>query len=206
MLNSSIRVAKIFPIAEAKMELLKRLESSSLGYTVVINGYFLDYWVVPHVKSYLGGPLLAIDIENKVAAIPGSGEVPIAFTYSFDIGDFVAALLTQSSWEKESYIIGDKITFNEFLAIAEEVRGAKFETSYDSLETLRAGQLTELPSHVAGYPYFPKPMLQSFFSSFSILFEEGYLNLQPEKTLNDQFPDIKARTVKDLLTEAWQGK
>jgi hypothetical protein len=137
MLNASTRVAKIFPIAEAKMECLKRLESSSLGYTVVINGYFLDYWVVPNVKSYLGGPLLAIDIE---------------------------------------------------------------------LETLRAGQLTELPSHVAGYTYFPKPMLQSFFSSFSILFEEGYLNLQPEKTLNDQFPDIKARTVKDLLTEAWQGK
>lgn len=173
------------------MDYLKRLESSSLEDTFVINGYFLDYWVVPHVKSYLGGPALAIDIANKVAAIPGSGDVPIVFTYSFDIGNFVAALLAQSLWEKESYIIGDKVTLNEYLSIAEEARGAKFDTTYDSLESLRAGQITELPSHAEAYPYFPNPMLQGFFASFSILFGEGYLNFQPEKSLNDQFPEIK---------------
>jgi hypothetical protein len=49
-------------------------------------------------------------------------------------------------------------------------------------------------------------MLQGFFASFSILFEEGFLNLQPEKSLNDQFPEIKTRKVKDLVIEAWKGK
>jgi hypothetical protein len=200
------RVAKIFPLAETKIGYVASLDATSLEYTAVINGYFVDYWVVPHVKSYLGGPALAIDIANEVAAIPGSGNVPIVFTYSFDIGDFVAALLAQSSWEKESYIIGDKVTFNEFLAIAEEARGAKFEVSYDSLETLKNSQITELPSHAEVYPYFPKPMLQGFFASFGILFEEGYFNIQPKKSLNDQFPGIKTRKVKDLVNEAWKGQ
>jgi hypothetical protein len=200
------RVAKNFPLAETKIGYVASLDATSLEYTAVINGYFVDYWVVPHVKSYLGGPALAIDIANEVAAIPGSGNVPIVFTYSFDIGDFVAALLAQSSWEKESYIIGDKVTFNEFLAIAEEARGAKFEVSYDSLETLKNSQITELPSHAEVYPYFPKPMLQGFFASFGILFEEGYFNIQPKKSLNDQFPGIKTRKVKDLVNEAWKGQ
>ena len=171
-----------------------------------MNGYFLDYWVVPHIKSSLGGPAPAIDIVNKVAGIPGSGDVPVVFTHSFDIGNFVAALLAESSWEKECYIIGDKVTWNEFLTIAEEARGAKFETTHDSLETLRAGQITELPSHVEVYPFFPKPMMQGLFATFGILFEQGVFDFQPEKSLNEQFPDIKTTKVKELVTEAWKGK
>jgi hypothetical protein len=82
------------------------------------------------------GLTLAIDIANKTAAIPGSGDVPVIFTYSFDIGNFVTTLLSLSTWEKELYSISDKFTLNEFLAIAEEVRGTKFNTTYDLLDSL----------------------------------------------------------------------
>lgn len=201
-----IRVAKILSIAEGKVAVLNALDTTSLEYTAVINGFFLDYYVVPHVKSYLSGLTLAIDIANKTAAIPGSGDVPVVFTYSFDIGRFVAALLSQSSWEKESYIVGDKVTLNEFLAIAEEARGSKFETTYDSVDLLRSFQVTELPAHPAMYPYFPKQMLQGMCAVFGTLFEQGFFDLKPEKSLNSQFPDIKTRKVKDLVAEAWQGK
>jgi hypothetical protein len=163
---------------------------------------------VPHVKSYLGGTTLAIDIANKTAAIPGSGNVPVVLTYSFDIGRFVAALLTQpkSSWDKESYIIGDKLTLNEVLAIAEEATGSKFDTTYDSVETLKSGQVTELPAHVDMYPYFPKPMLQGMLAVFGLLFEQGHFDFKPEKSLNSQFPEIETRKVSDLVEEAWRGR
>lgn len=116
---------------------LDALGKTTLEYTAIINGFFMDYYIQPHIKSYLTGITLAIDIANKSAAIPGSGDAPVVFTYSFDIGKFVAALLSQSSWEKESYIIGDKVTLKEFLAIAEEARGTEFTTVYDSLDKLK---------------------------------------------------------------------
>lgn len=66
---------------------------------------------------------MVVDIENRAAAIPGSGDVPVTFTYSYDAARFVAALLDEPLWDKESKIIGDTVTWNEFLRIAEEVTG-----------------------------------------------------------------------------------
>jgi nucleoside-diphosphate-sugar epimerase len=133
-----LRVAAIFSPNQAKLNYMEALKSTSLEYTAVNNGVFMDYWVVPHIKSYLGGGItFAIDMANKAAAIPGSGNTPVVFSYSFDIGNLVAALLTLPTWERETYIVGDRITWNEFLAIAEEARGSKFKTSYDPLDSLK---------------------------------------------------------------------
>jgi hypothetical protein len=101
-----------------------------------------------------------------------------------------------------SYIIGDKLTMNEVLAIAEEATGSKFETTYDSLETLKSGQVTELPAHAD--MYFPKPMLQGMLAGFALLFEQGHFDFKPEKSLNSQFPEIETRKVRDLVEEAWR--
>lgn len=48
------------------------------------------------VKLYLGPNPLVIDIAGNAAAIPSLGDVPVVFTYSFDIGRFVAALLSEN--------------------------------------------------------------------------------------------------------------
>lgn len=58
-----------------------------------------------------------------MAAIPGSGNVPVVFSHTFDVAKFVGALLTLEKWPLESYIMGDKMTWNQFLQLAEEVRG-----------------------------------------------------------------------------------
>ena len=194
-----------FPFAKFKMDIIDALEGTSLEYTSVLNGYFLDYFVVPKVKSYMPPMALVLDIANDFAAIPGSGDVPIVFTHTFDIARFVAALVKQSKWEKESYIIGDRVTWNEFLRLAEEAKGTKFTVVHDSLEKLRTGQITELPSHPSLYPFFPKQMLQGFFAAFGIMAEQGEADLHPSHSLNDEFPDIKPRTVKELVLEAWKG-
>ena len=146
---------------------------------------------------------LVVDLANNLAAIPGSGDVPVVFTHTFDIGTFVAALLTQEKWEKESYIIGDKVTLNEFVRIAEDVKKTKFTIEHDSIDKLKGGQVTELPSHPSFYPFFPKQMLQGMFAAFGIMFENGVFDLKPSRTLNDDFPDIKPRTVKEVISEAY---
>ncbi|KAJ4306156.1 hypothetical protein N0V88_000952 [Collariella sp. IMI 366227] len=198
------KIATYFPFANIKLGFIKALEATSLEYTSVLNGYFTDYFVVPKIKSYMFPMALVLDIANDFAAIPGSGDVPVVFTHTFDVARLVVALVTQPKWEKESYIIGDRVTWNEFLRLAEEVKGTKFTVVHDSLDKLRTGQITELPSHPSLYPFFPKEMLQGFFAAFGIMFEEGVFDLHPLVSLNDAFPDLKPRTVEELVLEAWK--
>ncbi|KAM0330565.1 hypothetical protein ACHAQA_003512 [Verticillium albo-atrum] len=195
-----------FPIGRAKLEALEELKVSSLEYTLFYVGYFLDFWGYPHIKSNQVHNVIAVDIENNVAAIPGTGETPVTFTHTANVAEFVAATLELPKWERDSYVIGETVTWNEFLRIAEEVKGTKFKVTYDSLELLRSGKITELPSHPPMYEHMPKEQIQSIFSVFGLWFHEGLYNLQPEKTLNQVFPEIKAWTVREFLELAWKGK
>lgn len=78
---------------------------------------------MPHVKSNLVQGSIVIDMENNAAAIPGSGDVPVVFTYSYDMARFVIASLDLPKWPKEYWVVGDRITWNEFLALAEDIKG-----------------------------------------------------------------------------------
>jgi hypothetical protein len=193
-------VASIFPLANNKLAVLSALSTTSLTNTTVINGFFMDYFGIPHVKSYLGPFPLVLDIAAARAAIPGSGAVPIALTYSFDIGRFVAQLLQAPKWEKESVIVGDKVSWNEFLAIAEEARGVKFEVAHDSMEVLQQGKVTELPGQKELYPFFPKEALQGLAAVFGLMMEKGFFDIEGKDV------GFKTKTARELVEEAWKGK
>ncbi|KAI8179641.1 Oxidoreductase BOA1 [Colletotrichum sp. SAR 10_86] len=209
-----------FPPAMAKKSALAALKSTSLEWTAVYNGYFLDYFGTPKVKSYMDDVSFFVDVANNVAAIPGSGEVPVVFTHSFDVARLVAALLEKSKWPAETYIIGDKVTFHEMVRLAEKVKGkysegfpfgqlltarpgTKFTVAHDSVEDLQACKLTELPSHRQFYQIYPKEMLHSFLAPFGLNCERGQADLRPSRTLNDEFPEIKVLKAKDVLEQGW---
>ncbi|KAJ3464815.1 hypothetical protein MRS44_009601 [Fusarium solani] len=191
-------------IGQSKLDAVEALEKSSLEYTLFYVGYFLDFWGYPRVKSYQRQNLIVVDIEYNRAAIPGDGNTPVTFTHTFDIAEFVAASLDLPSWEKESYVIGESVTWNEFLRLAEEVKGEKFEVTHDSLDLLLSGQITELPSHPSLYSQMPKDQIQALFATFGVWFEKGLFELKPtNKTLNEVFPEVHARTVKEVLEAGW---
>lgn len=87
-------------------------------------GWFLDFYGIPYIETEMAPFPFAVDLDNKVAAIPGTRNVPVVFTYTQDIAQVVAASMDLKTWPEDSYIIGDKMSFNELLAVAEEVRGA----------------------------------------------------------------------------------
>lgn len=66
---------------------------------------------------------LIVDIANKAAAVPGDGNTPIAFTHTTDVAKFVAALVEADKWEAHSTIVGDKVSWNEFVKLAEVAQG-----------------------------------------------------------------------------------
>lgn len=90
---------------------------------MVYNGYFLDYFEAPRLTSYVNNIAFFMNMSNNFAAVPSSGDVPVVFTYTFDIGRFIAAAIGVPEWPQEAYIIGDELTFNELVKLAEEVKG-----------------------------------------------------------------------------------
>ncbi|KAM0202706.1 hypothetical protein ACHAPA_012289 [Fusarium lateritium] len=201
--ESTSRQSSFYP-ATGKILSREELETTkSLEWTAVLNGFFLDYFGMPKVTSYLQPTTLVLDIANNSAGIPGSGDVPVVFTHSFDVARYTARLLGLDKWEKESYVIGDKLTWNEFLKLAEEAKGTKFNVTYDSVEQLREGKITELPAHKYAYDFVPKEVLQSMLAYFGTMFENGQFDFKSKKTLNDAFPDIEPLTAEKILEQGW---
>ncbi|KAK3985330.1 isoflavone reductase [Cladorrhinum sp. PSN332] len=184
-------------------------KTTSLEYTVFHNGYFMDYWGIPNYPSYLArAPLITwLDIANNAAAIPGSGNTHAHFTHTSDVGKFVAASLDLPEWKKETFIYGDRLTWNEFLKLAEEAKGAKFDVAYDDVaEKLKRGQVTELPGQKVLYAFIPKEALQGMAAVFGLWFEEGLFDLKPgkgRKFLNEVV-GVETLKVKEMLDAAWK--
>jgi hypothetical protein len=101
----------------------KVLRKSALEWTRFVVGFFLDYYGIPSIKTHLPAMSFAVDIASKKAAIPGTGEEVIAFTYSYDVAKFVAAFLDVSGWKETTYCYGEKTTWNAFVNVAEDVTG-----------------------------------------------------------------------------------
>ncbi|KAL4876544.1 hypothetical protein BJY04DRAFT_231562 [Aspergillus karnatakaensis] len=175
------------PGAETNLIAIEALKTTSLQWTAVCNG------------SYLSPMTMVIDMAGKAAAIPGSGDTPVVFTYSKDVAKFTAALLTLDHWEEDSYVIGDRVTWNQFPKLAQDVTGEKFKVTHDPVELLRSGIATELPFHHDAYGSVPKDVLQRILATFALLFEQGLLDFPEERAVNRLFPEIKPLKVKDVL-------
>lgn len=182
-----------------------QLRKTSLEWTEIATGYFLDYWGMPHIKTNMSSDMPTLDIVHGVAGIPGTGNEPIAFAYTFDVARVVAEVLLSATWEEQTYIVADKLTWNEFLALAEEVRGFKFDVSYDSIESLERGQITELPNHRESYAEFPKDELVPMYAGIGLSMTKGTFDLDVSKSVHQKL-GLKMMTVKEMLHDVWEPR
>jgi hypothetical protein len=107
--------------AHAELNLTKDLE-----HTIFYNGFFLDYYALPAVPSTIMPLTLILDIAHDAAGIPGSGDTLVSFTHLADVAKLVAASLDLDQWDEKFYVVGDTVTWNEFLKLAEEAKGKYF--------------------------------------------------------------------------------
>ncbi|KAJ4341946.1 hypothetical protein N0V95_007071 [Ascochyta clinopodiicola] len=184
---------------------LEDLRKTDLEWTQIHNGHFLDYYGMPHVETYLTPLVIFVDIGHRTAAIPGSsGNEKISFSYTKDVGKFVVAALGLPKWDEALHCYSDQATVSEIVKLAEEATGEKFQVTYDPVEKLRRGEITELPSHPHLYNYFPKPILVELLSKFGLWAVAGIMFQPREGSLNEKFPDIKTTSVKEIIG-AWKG-
>ncbi|KAI1746693.1 NAD(P)-binding protein [Xylaria castorea] len=193
------------PMAPRVKALTALKQADDLEFTSFYTGVFLDYWFVPAVKSHMKPAIMVLDIFNAAAAIPGSGDTPIAFTHTSDVAKYVAAALDLEKWEPGYNLTADKITWNEFLALVENVRvGTKFKVAYDDLEKLKSGQVTELPAQVNADLFGAGDSYRKYLAVGHLLMASGKYDFDDGKSAKDAFPGIKPKTVKSLLEAVWK--
>ncbi|KAI4190107.1 MAG: hypothetical protein LQ346_004992 [Caloplaca aetnensis] len=190
-----------------KQQSIAELEKyPDLEYTMVLNGYFLDYFGMPHCQSYMFPEVPFIDIPAAKAAIPGSGDDKVTFTYTKDVAKFVRKLVESTSkWPRHSLIAGDVVTLNEVLEAAQQARGIKFDVVHDSLEDLRRGKISELPAYLAIYETFPKEFLLSMMAGFGVAMVTGVFVFEGE-LLNEKYPEVQTTKMRDFIKTHWTGR
>ncbi|KAF1955369.1 NAD(P)-binding protein [Byssothecium circinans] len=194
------------PFNAARDVSVAALRKTSLEWTAIHNGFFLDYFGMPHVSTYLTPLVWCIDIANRKAALPGTtGERKVTFTSTKDLGKFVVKAMELEKWEETLGCFSDCVSLKELLEIAEDVTGDKFTVTYDPEEKLRRGEITELPSHQQLYEFIPKPMLTGIFSVFGLWAIHGVMYVPKEGSLNEKFPEIRTTTAKEVISN-WKGK
>ncbi|KAF9636465.1 NmrA-like family protein [Lasiodiplodia theobromae] len=195
------------PVIKNRVESVELLRTTtSLEWTRFTIGTFMDYFGAPHIKTYLPPNSWPIDMVNSAAALPGDGEAQMTFTYSFDVAQFVVKSLDLPRWDEEMRIVGDTVKLNDFLKMAEEARGKKFDVKYDDMEKLQRGEVSELPGMESLYIYFPKSELQETMSAFGQWTVKGFMALDREGALNDKFPEVKPLKIREMLDQCWKGK
>ena len=78
---------------------------------------------MPHVDTHITPATFVVDMANKHACIPDDGKQAMTFTYTKDVAKFVVAAFDLPTWERDTYVIGDKMTWEEFVKLAQEARG-----------------------------------------------------------------------------------
>ncbi|KAE8345047.1 hypothetical protein BDV24DRAFT_4255 [Aspergillus arachidicola] len=182
----------------AAAELLKK---TTLQFTRIIPGFFMDYWGMPAVRTNLQPFTFGIDIASCQAAIPGDGNDVICMTYTYDMAAFIVRLLDEEDWPEFSVIVGSQTTYNQLLQLAEELRGKKFQVVYDSVDKIKEGDVTipPMPSDT-GYSVEELKETTALVSRLTIA---GVFDLPRENRLNARFPDIETTKLKALLEKAW---
>ena len=117
---------EISPLARYTFEATALLDQGDIEYTRVANGWFLDYYGMPHWKSHLHPWVNVLNMEQRWAAIPGDGSTKAHFVTTQDMGKFVAHLMDLKPWAKVSSIVGECLTFKQLIEMAEEARGEYF--------------------------------------------------------------------------------
>ncbi|RAK96772.1 uncharacterized protein BO80DRAFT_391028 [Aspergillus ibericus CBS 121593] len=189
------------PSVKYWLDAAELLQKSGLKYTRVTPGIFMDYWGMPRAHTNLQPYVIGIDVANCWAGIPGDGNDKLSVTYSYDMAAFIVKLLDLEEWPEFSVFVGDEVTYNQLLKLAEQIRGKSFEVVYDSAEKIKEGQVTVPPFH----PGMSEEEVRETTVLVSRLTIAGAFDL-PKERMNTKFPDLKPVKLKEFLIDAWRDQ
>lgn len=198
------RWIQVMPIYAWKFKAIDRLAESRLEYTLLSNAMFMDYSFSPRIPSaFPEAEFSWIDFENNIASIPGDGNSAFVLTHSNDIPKFVMKVLELPRWETRYSLIGDRITFNQYVDLVEKTKGVKFEKVFNSVADLEQGNVRLLESMKKTLPDgIDSSSIGRLMGGLGLQIVNGDLNLPYRNegvVLNDLFPELETLKIEKAL-------
>jgi nucleoside-diphosphate-sugar epimerase len=192
--------AALDPYCTSYLENAEALAKTKLQYSRISVGFLMDFWGMPHIKTEMTPFKWAIDVENGVAAIPGTGNEKLSMTYTHDIAKFIVRLLEEPDWPEQCAVVGQDVTFNQLLGWAENATGKRFKIAYDSVEKLQKGEVTHLGDATASSEFATQVSVV-----FGIMTVKGLILMPKERgfRLNERFPNLQVLTMESMIKENW---
>jgi hypothetical protein len=201
--GDSEAIADDIPFARPKVETLERLRKikasrDKFEYTLFNTGLFMNYLGTGYSKpdgekalGYLAPYPFIFDFKNRKADVPGDGTRRMVYTAAEDVGKFVAATTQLDKWEENSDMKSDWPTFNEIIAIAEELIG-KLDVKYNTAE--------EILARIGGSPI---SMTNAHLFIFKAIVEGKYEMTRPFNVNASVGEAVRPISVKEFLQKWW---
>ena len=205
----------ILPYPEKRFHLTARRElakTSSLEYTYIYSGMFMDYFGLPRVASSLRPLCFCIDPGSGQAVLPGDGEGRMSMTFTTDAARYLVLALGLDKWPRIMTTATVTVSMNELVRLYEKTLGHKLKVRYQPIEKLLKHEAIDLPINLAivkNYPdRFPQGIRGLIADLEACVALGGYdlSRLGEHLDLVTEF-EGKApapRIIEDLIEEAWK--
>ncbi|CVK84864.1 uncharacterized protein FMAN_01790 [Fusarium mangiferae] len=117
--------------------------------------------------------------------------------------NYTVALLDIPNWKRRYAIVANRMTLNEAVKLAEEVKGVKFDVKYFSVEQMKSDENDLTPSMKKAVPQEMHGGMKTMLTLSGIGMATGSNDIQGIDDLVVEFPGIKPVTVRDVW-EAWK--
>lgn len=205
----------VLPYPDKKFHAVGRreLEKTSLEFSYIYPGMFMDYFGMPNIYTHLRKLFVVIDPANGVAHVPGDGNVKMALSLTKDVARYVALALELEKWPRVMTTVSSTLTLNELIALTEKNLGRKLEVTYQSVPALLKHDNLVLPGNIAVAEHFPEGLeqvkaLTADLEASIALGAYDFDKLPEHLNLVDHFAGkTEAPTkVEDILEKAWKGR
>uniref|UniRef100_A0A0C4DJJ7 NmrA-like domain-containing protein n=1 Tax=Fusarium oxysporum (strain Fo5176) TaxID=660025 RepID=A0A0C4DJJ7_FUSOF len=191
----------------------RELEKSSLEFTYIYPGMFMDYFGMPHVSTHLRELYIVIDPTNGVAYVPGDGEAKLAMSYAKDVVKYTALALDLEKWPRVMTTASCAMTLNQIVALTEKNLGRKLKVTYQQIPALLKHDSKTLPGNIVVTDKYPggleKIMALTADLECSIgLGAYDFDKLSEHLNLVDHFvgKTEPPKKIEDVLEMAWKGR
>jgi uncharacterized protein YbjT (DUF2867 family) len=170
---------------DMRKQVFEYLQQSSLDYTLILNGAFMDNIGTPYMPQF--------DFEHNVFQYWGDGETLLDFTTTDDTAKYVAEAVSDPGLTNTALeVAGEVLTAKQLKAAYEQATGKTLqEKPLGSVEDLKAWITAKKPSAKSPVEYVPQQY------EYAMVSGKGKL----DHIQSDRYPHIKPLTVKEYLQQ-----
>jgi hypothetical protein len=209
----------VLPYPEKRFHLAARREldkTSTLEYTYIYPGMFMDYFGLPRLTSSLRPLCFFVDPASGQAVLPNDGEAKMSMTFTTDAARYIALALELDEWPRIMTTAASTVSLNELVRLVEESLGRKLQVRYQPVEKLLKHEAVDLPTNVDIAKRFPERFPQGLDQLRALIadleagvalgaFDFGKLSghLDLVKAFEGKAPVPKR--IEELIEEAWKA-